>query len=118
MPICPKCHSEYRPGVTHCTDDGTELVDNLPADDMTSVTLEEVYATVSSVEAERIRGLLEAESIACYVRVLRSRAFPTAIGADSTSRIAVPRYQIERAVELIKQARADGVVSSDGNLLG
>jgi len=117
MPICPKCRAEYKTGIIHCTDDGAELVDTLPADDMTAVTLEEVYVTVDAIEAERIRGLLEAESIACYVRALRSGAFPTAIGAESGCRVAVPRYQLERAIELIKRARADGIVSSDGNLL-
>lgn len=118
MPICPKCRAEYRPGVTTCADDGTELVDTLPADDMTAVTLEEVYATANGIEAERIHGLLEAESIACYVRRLGSGAFPTTIGAESGCRIAVPRYQRDRATELIKRACADGIVSSDGNLLG
>jgi hypothetical protein len=118
MPICPKCRAEYRAGVTTCADDGTELVDTLPADDMTAVTLEEVYVTTSGIEAERLHGLLEAESIACYIRHLGSGAFPTSIGAESGCRIAVPRYQLERAIELIKRARTDGIVSSDGNLLG
>ena len=116
MPICPKCRAEYKPGISHCSDDGTELVDTLPADDMTAITLVDVCTTTSAIEAERIAGLLEQSSIACYVRSMRSGSFPTNLGSDSTNRIAVPLYQTKRALELIKQARVDGIVSSDGTL--
>ena len=31
MPWCPRCKTEYRPGMTHCADCGTQLID-MPAE--------------------------------------------------------------------------------------
>lgn len=116
MPFCPKCHAEYRSDVTHCADDGEKLVETLQ-NDMTEVALEAVYASYNEIEADRIRSLLEDEGVPCYVRGLRRAAFPTQAGTEAPNRIAVPTDQTERAIELIKQARADDIVSTDGAFL-
>lgn len=117
MPFCPKCKSEYRSDVTHCADDGTELVASLDVDDLSAATLTEIYATYREIEADRITSLLEDEGIACYARGLRRAAFPTGAGSEAPTRIAVRQSKVARAAALIQQARVDGIVSKDGAFL-
>jgi hypothetical protein len=117
MPFCPQCRAEFRPGVSTCSDDGTALVARLPDDDLTAATLVEIYAAYRELEAERIRSLLEDEGIACYTRSLRRAAFPTAAGSEAPARVAVPQPQVDKAVALITQARADGVLSDEGSFV-
>lgn len=114
MPYCPQCKSEYRSGVTHCADDGTELVEALAGDDLGAVTLVEIYATHEVIEAGRLLGLLEEEGIPCYRRDLLRAAFPTAAGIEAPVRFAVPQQDVERARTLIEQARTDGVIGTEG----
>ncbi len=117
MPFCPSCRTEYKTGVTTCADDGSTLVDTLPPDELASAQLDEIYATYHEIEADRIHALLEDEGIACYVRSLRRAAFPTQAGSEAPTRVAVPQDQVEKALELIRQARTDSVLSDDGTFL-
>lgn len=114
MPFCPVCHTEYRSGVKVCADDGATLVDNLPEDNLSATPLVEVYACYDALEGERIFGLLEDAKVPCYVRNLQRAAFPTSVGSEASTRIAVPNSDVDKARKLIIQARTDEVVSQEG----
>ncbi|MFH1811700.1 MAG: DUF2007 domain-containing protein [Pseudomonadota bacterium] len=117
MPYCPQCRTEYREGVTHCSDDGSALVPGLPDDKLTGAVLQEIYAAYHELEAERIRSLLEDVGIACFTRNLRRAAFPTGAGSEATFLVAVPQADAERAIALVQQARTDGVLSDEGSFV-
>jgi Putative prokaryotic signal transducing protein len=70
--FCPNCRAEYRPGYTHCSDCGLELVEELPADDSDDFLgehrlsdLVEVYRAWGRPRGEMIRSLLEGNGIPC-----------------------------------------------------
>lgn len=114
MPFCPVCRSEYRSGVEVCADDGAKLVEKLPEDNLTATPLVEVYACYDALEGERIFGMLEDAEIPCYVRNLQRAAFPTSVGSEASTRIAVPNNDVDKARKMIAQARNDEVIGSSG----
>ena len=70
MKYCPQCGSEYRPGFERCPDCDEALVDDVPtvsAEPRSSVpTLvqrEVVFSTGRRIDAEMVRGLLEAHGL-------------------------------------------------------
>lgn len=73
MPFCPKCHSEYRPGFTRCTDCDLELIESLPEEkpeefNQADVELVELATFPNSSEAEMIQELLEDNDISTVLR--------------------------------------------------
>jgi hypothetical protein len=73
MPFCPKCHSEYRPGFTRCTDCDLELIGSLPEEkpekfNQADVELVELATFPNSSEAEMIQELLEDNGISTVLR--------------------------------------------------
>ena len=43
MPWCPKCETEYREGITVCADCGSELVEELSAEDNSEADFSEEF---------------------------------------------------------------------------
>jgi hypothetical protein len=73
MPFCPKCHSEYRPGFTRCTDCDAELVESLPEEKVeefhqTELELVELASFPDYSEAEMIQELLQENGIPTVLR--------------------------------------------------
>lgn len=67
MKYCPNCGAEYRPGFERCSDCGVALVDEPPvaaeeegAPRWEQISRVEVFRTGRRLDAEMIRGMLEA----------------------------------------------------------
>ena len=76
--------------------------------------LKEIYLSYDMMEADRIRGLLEANGISCAIRDMTITPYPINIGMFSEKRIAVEEDRVYRARKLIEDAIKDGYISSDG----
>jgi hypothetical protein len=76
--------------------------------------LKEIYMSYDMIEADRIKGLLEMHGISCVIRDMTITPYPINIGFFSEKRIAVEEDQVDKALSLIRDARKDGYISSDG----
>lgn len=68
MKFCPTCHSEYRPGFDRCPDCNVALVAQLTAEKKPTphwekVDREVVFTTGRRIDAEMVRGMLEANGL-------------------------------------------------------
>ncbi len=112
MPYCPKCASEFQPGVERCSDCGVPLVESPP--DREPVPLVEVFRALTRASAERVCAVI-LDGMECFIRERGSFAFPTAAMAAGLLFIAVPDDQAERARQLIREAIEDGAITdADG----
>ena len=112
MPYCPDCSSEYRPDITTCSDCGVSLVDQLaPKRDVT-----DLYVAMDMLEAELIRGTLSDEGVEAAVLDHKDHVFPTSSTGGGV-RIMVPVDKVEQALEVLRAARADGVISTSGRFV-
>ena len=118
MPYCPICKAEYKEGITTCADCGVELVDEPPAEELDVRDFMEFYACTDTLEAGRLRDILEAAGMKVLVRDMGISAFPTAIGSTAEKRLAVAEDRLDEAVKVVKTAIADGEVSPDGRFIG
>ena len=117
MKYCPQCGSEYRPGFERCPDCNQALVDDpptVPAEPRPSVpTLvqrEEVFSTGRRIDAEMVRGLLEAHGLDARIwasgmgpyrlesAVTEITGVPSAFNAYG---VGVPNHQAEEARALL-----------------
>ena len=117
MPWCPNCRSEYRPEIAHCSEpncDNAPLLPELPADP----DVLEIYTAADGLEAQRLAGLLQDAGIEVALADHADHVFPTPASASSGVRIAVTRAGEAAARALIDSARADGVISEEGEFLG
>ncbi|MEE8423580.1 MAG: DUF2007 domain-containing protein [Thermodesulfobacteriota bacterium] len=76
--------------------------------------LKEIYLSYDMLEADLIKGLLEAHGIFCAVRDMTITPYPINIGLFGEKRIAVEEERVEEAVNLIRDARTDKYISTDG----
>jgi hypothetical protein len=76
--------------------------------------LKEIYLSYNMIEADLIKGLLESNGISCVIRDMTITPYPMNIGLFAEKRIAVEEDWVDKAVKLIKDARRDGYLSSDG----
>jgi hypothetical protein len=103
--FCPVCESEYGPGITHCADDDTPLVDQLTPDNTVYDTSEARFMPLhklgSPAEAEMVNDILHQNEIRSVVKssghdMLSPLLSATAEGAE----IFVDERDYERAVEV------------------
>ena len=66
------------------------------------------------IEADLIKGLLEARGLSCVIRDMTITPYPINIGLFAEKRIAVEEDRSEEAVKLIRDARKDHYISTDG----
>ena len=66
------------------------------------------------IEADLIKGLLESNGISCAIRDMTITPYPINIGLFSEKRIVVEEEKAEEAVTLIRDARKDKYISTDG----
>ena len=115
MPYCPVCNTEFREGVTRCPDCEVPLVNENEEDfDVEDGDAVEVYAVHDKSEAEYIKGLLDDNDIECAIRVVESSSFPAAGGDMSESRIIVSGELVDEAIDVIRGAVEDDVISDTG----
>jgi len=79
------------------------------------MNLREIYFSYDVLEADLIKGLLEENGIPCFIRDMTISPYPLTIGKFAEKRIAVDENDAEEAVQLIREARGDGYISSEGS---
>jgi hypothetical protein len=105
LSFCPKCGSEYEPGVERCSDCNTRLVDRPPEkypDADPEGILVEVYEASGDKEAFIVKGLLESNGIWCALESdVPHAVFPLEVDGLGAVRIMVSEEDAERATQLI-----------------
>ena len=103
--FCPVCESEYGPGITHCADDNTPLVERLTPDNTLRDTSEARFVPLhrlgSPAEAEMVNDILHQNEIRSVVKsgghdALSPLLSATAEGAE----IFVDERDYDRALEV------------------
>ena len=103
--FCPVCESEYEPGITHCADDNTELVDRLTPEntlrDSSEARFVSLHRLGSPAEAEMVNDIFHQNEIRSVVKsgghdALSPLLSATAEGAE----IFVDERDLDRATEV------------------
>jgi hypothetical protein len=111
MPFCPECGFEYVEGTLSCPDCEEPLVAERPSDELAleDQELANVYSAGDAVEAQIIKGVLEASGIPVVVRShvddLEVYMGPNARGGLV---LAVPASKSDEAKEAVRLALEDG----------
>ena len=110
--FCPDCLYEYEKGVIKCPDCGTNLVDELPAEEEKGLPELEtaVLADVDNdMEAEALRAMLDSEGIYSF---LRTNTLPhTGIvlagvfGKQNYGTIIINKEDMDKAKKVLKDFR-------------
>ena len=103
--FCPVCESEYGPGITHCADDNTPLVERLTPDNMIHDTSEARFVPLhklgSPAEAEMVNDILRQNEIRSVVKSGGHDAFSPLLSATAEgAEIFVDERDYDRALEL------------------
>ena len=109
---CPVCFAEFKEKFTKCPTDNVALTPKKPTD---VESLVDIYAASGEIEAERIVSFLRDKGIDARESTAGMSQFPAA--GEAGFNISVPREQSKAAKDVVKQARADGVISPNGNFL-
>lgn len=103
--FCPTCEAEYEPGITHCADDGAELVAQLNVADGATDDSEARFATLhtlsSPAEAEMVYDILRQNGIRAVVQSGASDQFSPLFSVMSPgAQVLVDERDLDRAREL------------------
>src|SRR5438552_18457284 len=103
--FCPTCEAEYEPGITHCPDDGTELVDRLTvesgAHDDSEARFVPLHTLSSPAEAEMVNDILQQDGIRSVVQSGASDAFSPLFSVMAPrAQVLVDQPDSDRAQEL------------------
>jgi hypothetical protein len=96
--FCPTCEAEYEPGITHCADDGAELVDRLNpaagAHDDSEARFVPLHTLSSPAEAEMVNDILRQNDV-----IVQSGAsdHPATVFSDVARRRNVDERDLDRA---------------------
>ncbi len=77
----------------------------------------EIYYAYRFTDVDILINVLRQNGVLCEKRGLAPSQFPFTVGKHSQTRISVRRDQLERAVEIIRQALEDGAISEDGGFM-
>src|SRR2546427_11610740 len=103
--FCPTCESEYEPGITHCADDGAELVASLSVDDGAQDSSEARFVALhtlsSPAEAEMVNDILRQNGIRAVVQSGASDQFSPLFSVMAPgAQVLVDERDLDRANEL------------------
>ena len=103
--FCPVCESEYEPGITHCADDNTALVERLTPDNALHDTSEARFVSLhklgSPAEAEMVNDIFQQNDIRSVVKSGGHDAFSPLLSATSEgAEIFVDERDFDRASEV------------------
>ena len=105
--FCPVCEAEYEPGITHCPDDETALVEKLTPDntlhDGSEAALVPLHKLGSPAEAEMVNDILTQNGIRSVVKSGGADALSPLLSATSEGAvILVDERDAERAGEIYR----------------
>lgn len=103
--FCPVCESEYGPGITHCADDNTPLVERLTPEntlhDSSEARFVSLHRLGSPAEAEMVNDILNQNGIRSVVKSGGHDAFSPLLSAHAEgAEIFVDERDLDRAVEI------------------
>ena len=103
--FCPTCEAEYEPGITRCTDDGTELVERLSveagATDDSEARFVTLHTLSSPAEAEMVNDILRQNDIRSVVQSGASDQFSPLFSVMAPgAQVLVDERDLDRAREL------------------
>lgn len=103
--FCPVCEAEYEPGITHCPDDETALVERLTAEntfrDGSEASFVRLHKLGSPAEAEMVNDILTQNGIRSVVQSGGSDALSPLLSATSEGAvILVDERDADRAAEI------------------
>jgi Putative prokaryotic signal transducing protein len=105
--FCPVCEAEYEPGITHCPDDETALVERLTPDntlhDGSEAALVPLHKLGSPAEAEMVNDILRQNGIRSIVKSGGADALSPLLSATSEGAvILVDERDADRALEIYR----------------
>jgi hypothetical protein len=103
--FCPTCEAEYEPGITHCPDDNTALVEQLTADntgrDASEARFVPLHRLGSPAEAEMVNDILRNNGVRSAVKSGGADAFSPLLSATAEGAvILVDERDADRAMEI------------------
>jgi hypothetical protein len=103
--FCPTCEAEYEPGITRCSDDGSELVESLSpesgAHDDTEARFVPLHTLSSPAEAEMVNDILRQNGIRAVVQSGASDQFSPLFSVMAPGAVVlVDERDLDRAREL------------------
>ena len=103
--FCPVCESEYGPGITHCADDNTALVERLTPEntfhDSSEARFVPLHKLGSPAEAEMVNDILSQNEIRTVVKSGGHDALSPLLSATSEgAEIFVDERDYDRALEI------------------
>src|SRR4051812_47862409 len=103
--FCPICESEYNPGITHCSDDGAELVAQLTTEtavhDSSDARFVTLHTLSSPAEGEMVSDILRQNGVRAVVQSGANDAFSPVFSAVSPGvAVLVDERDLDRAQEL------------------
>jgi Putative prokaryotic signal transducing protein len=103
--FCTVCEAEYEPGITHCPDDNTPLVERLTPEntgrDVSEAQFMRLHRLGSPAEAEMVNDLLRQNGIRSIVKSGGADALSPLLSATSEGAvILVDERDADRAIEI------------------
>lgn len=103
--FCPVCESEYEPGITRCSDDGSELVKRLTSENAAHDGSEAKFVPLhhlgSPAEAEMVNDILTQNGIRSVIKSGGADALSPLLSATSEGAlIFVDERDFDRATEI------------------
>ena len=105
--FCPVCEAEYEPGITHCPDDETALVERLTPDNTLHDSSEAAFVMLhklgSPAEAEMVNDILTQNGIRSVVKSGGADALSPLLSATAEGAvILVDERDADRALEIYR----------------
>lgn len=111
MGICPECKALYPDDIIICPDCRAILEEETETE---PVELVEIYVTFNDIEANFLVSLLGEQGIIAAIRDMTITPYPMKIAPFCEKRVQVEKDKRDIAVEIIRRAWEDGLLSPDG----